>query len=260
MRRSSCLLIATLAAMSLCAAAAVADDDDDDNDDGRKLEDTPKLTVRGEAELERPADQVRLKVGVVTENREADEALQENNDRMRAVVEALQRVGLGEDEYQTGRFQIRPQYSRRPRQPAPDWQPQIIGYEVTNSVTVKTTKLDLAGEVIGAANEAGANTVDVVGFDLADKRKYRAEALREATKNAREDAATVADAAGITLVRILAVSVDYTPPRPVSMDFGAPARAMAEGGGGAPPITPGDVTVTANVTIVYEIAPKEGAG
>jgi uncharacterized protein YggE len=258
MRRSSCLLIATLAAMSLCAAA-VADDDDDDNDDGRKLEDTPKLTVRGEAELERPADQVRLKVGVVTENREADEALQENNDRMRAVVEALQRVGLGEDEYQTGRFQIRPQYSRRPRQPAPDWQPQIIGYEVTNSVTVKTQQLDLAGELIGAANEAGANTVDVVGFDLADKRKYREEALREATKHARMDAAIVADAAGLRLVRIVAVSVDYTPIRPVTMDFGAPARAMAEGGG-APPITPGDVTVTANVTIVYEIAPKEGAG
>ena len=256
MRRLSCLLIATLATMSLCAAT-VADDDDDDNDEGPKLEDTPKLTVRGEAELEKPADQMRLKVGVITENRDADEALQENNDRMRAVIVALQRVGLSEDEYQTGRFQIRPQYSRRPRQPAPDWKPQIIGYEVTNSVTVKTTKLDLAGEVIGAANEAGANTVDVVGFDLADKRKYRAEALREATKNAREDAAIVADAAGLTLVRIVAVSVDYTPVRPVNMDFGAPARAMAEGGG-APPITPGDVTVTANVTIVYEISPREG--
>ncbi|MDY7109479.1 MAG: SIMPL domain-containing protein [Planctomycetota bacterium] len=253
-RRLGSLLIAAMA-LSL-SAAAIADDDEDDMDGGLKLEDTPKLTVRGEAELEKPADQMRLSIGVVTENRDADEALQENNDRMNAVVKAMQRVGLGEDEYQTGRFRIRPQYSRRPRQPAPDWRPQIIGYEVNNSVTVKTQKLDLAGEIIGAANDAGANTVDITAFELSDKRRYRAEALQEATKHAAEDAATVAEAAGLKLVRILAVNVDYTPIRPVEMDVAAPGR-MAARAGGAPPITPGDVSVTANVTIVYEIAPKE---
>jgi uncharacterized protein YggE len=258
MKRSFNLFLVVAMAMVLCAAAGADDDDDDDLDEGLKLEDTPKLTVRGEAELEKPADQMRLNIGVVTENRDAEEALQENSDRMTAVVKALQRVGLSEDEYQTGRFRIRPQYSRRPRQPAPDWQPQIIGYEVTNTVTVKTQKLDLAGEIIGAANDAGANTVDITAFELADKRKYRAEALREATKHAAEDAATVADAAGLKLVRIIAVNVDYTPIRPVEMDFGAAGRGMAAAAaGGAPPITPGDVVVTANVTIVYEIAPKE---
>ena len=254
-RRLGSLLIAAMA-LSL-SAAAIADDDEDDMDGGLKLEDTPKLTVRGEAELEKPADQMRLNIGVVTENRDADEALQENNDRMNAVVKAMQRVGLGEDEYQTGRFRIRPQYSRRPRQPAPDWRPQIIGYEVNNSVTVKTQKLDLAGEIIGAANDAGANTVDITAFELSDKRRYRAEALQEATKHAAEDAATVAEAAGLKLVRILAVNVDYTPIRPVEMDVAAGGRGMAAAPGSAPSITPGDVSVTANVTIVYEIAPKE---
>ena len=58
----------------------------DDDQMVRKLEDTPKLTVRGEAELNKPADQLQIRAGVVTENREAAEALDENNSRMLALM------------------------------------------------------------------------------------------------------------------------------------------------------------------------------
>jgi len=224
--------------------------------DARKLEDTPKLTVRGEAQLQRPADQLRLNIGVLTEDKEAGVALKQNNRLMENVVDALLKVGLTEDEYETGRFRIRPQYSRRPRQPDPDWQPKIIGYEVVNSITIKTKQLDLIGELIGAANRAGANTTDIAGFELSDPRKYRGEAIAEATKNALDDARTLAEAASLNLVRILAINLDSVPNRMPEMTFAARAKPMADMGG-APPITPGDVTVSATVTVVYEIAPKQ---
>ncbi len=251
MKRLSCLTLLSLA--FLTNSPAIAKDPDGGE---RKLEDTPKLTVRGEAELQKPADQLRISVGVVTENKEAGEALQENSTLMNDVIEAIESVGLSENEYETGRFRIRPQYSRRPRQPSPDWEPKITGYEVVNSVAIKTQQLDLIGDLIEAANKAGANTVEVTGFDLAEPRKYRAEAIAEAAKNALADARSLAEAASLELVRIVVINLDNVPNRMPEMSYARGRPMAADAGGSAPPITPGDVSVRATVTVVYEIAPK----
>lgn len=254
----SFVLLAVMAVAAGSGRIAFAADDHDAKaakDATRKLEDTPKLTVRGDVELKKPADQLRLRVGVVTEHREAAQALDANNTRMLEVVEALKRVGLSKDEYETGRFRVRPNYSRRPRQASPEWKPQIVGYEVVNDVLIKTHQLDMAGEIIEETNRVGANTIEVLGFTLAKPRTYRGEAIAGATKNALSDAKALAEAAGLDLVRILSIQLDQMS-SPVSermMQRGG--MAMAADGGSAPPITPGDVTIRAGVTIVYEIAP-----
>lgn len=219
-------------------------------------QDVPRLYVRGVAELEKPADELRISIGVVSEHADPTQALQQNTRQMRAVVEAIERAGLGEREYQTGRFQIRPVYSQRPprQQPDQEWRPQIVAYSVTNTVNVKTKQLRLAGEIIQAANKAGANTIDSIQFTLADSRTHRAEAIAVATANARSDAEALAAAAGVRLVRVLEVRLDdaqpIRPPQPMMYE-----RAMAmDMGGESPPISPGDVTVRASVNLVFQIA------
>jgi uncharacterized protein YggE len=216
------------------------------------VEDTPKLTVRGEAELHKPADQLRLRVAVVSEDAAATAALRENSTRMEEVIKALERIGLTEQEYETGHFSVRPVYSSRPRNAGPEWQRQILGYEVTNSVSVRTEKLELAGRLIEAANEAGANSIDI-GFDLASPRTHRAEALTTATTNARTDAQTLARTAEVRLVRVLSISVDHAGWRPPTPTM-ARGAVMAEAAV-APPIRPGEVIVRAGVTLVYEVEP-----
>lgn len=216
------------------------------------------LTVTGEAQLERPSDQLTIRLGVVTEGEDAQAAMQENSRRMNAVIAALEEAGLTKDEYQTSQFQIHPQYSRPPRGQAPpaDWKPQIIGYQIANRVIVETKKLELIGRLLEAATESGANSIDSINFDLADPRKHRGEAIKAATQNARSDAQALASAAGQRLVRVLSINLDHAmaePPVPLPMRGRAAAmEAAAE----TPPINPGDVTVRANVTIVYEIAPE----
>jgi uncharacterized protein YggE len=213
-------------------------------------DEVPKLTVRGGAELQKPADQLRLQVAVVTEDAAATTALAENSRRMEAVIKALGKVGLTKQEYETGRFSVRPVYASRPRNAGPEWQRKIVGYEVTNSLSVKTGKLDLAGRLIQAANEAGANSIDV-RFDLASPRTHRNEAITTATAHARADAEVLARAADVRLVRVLTIHLDqagWQPPVPTM----ARTTAMAEASV-APPIRPGDVTVRAAVTLVYEI-------
>ena len=240
-----CVILTALLALPGASPAA-------DEDTGPKLEDTPKLSVRGEAQVEIPADRLTLSIGVVTENAEATRALEQNSRQMSKVIAALEHAGLTEEEYETGRFRLRPTYSRRPRQPEPDWQPQITGYEIVNSITIKTKQIELAGKLIEAANKAGANTIDSVGFDLSDERAGRGDAIAKATRNAIADARTLADAASLQLVRIITVRLDEAEQEAARVDYNRP---MGAAGGSTPPISPGKVAVKANVTIVYEIAP-----
>lgn len=216
----------------------------------------PKLAVRGEAELEKPADQLRLIIGVISEGPLATEVLEANARRMRDVIKAVEKAGLTKEEYQTGRFSVRPKYTRRPRTADPEWKPQIIGYEVSNSINIKTKKLDLAAKLIDASNQAGANSIDSIAFDLADRRMYRAEAIAEATRHAIADANILAESASLELVRIMSITLDSArpqPPAPMSKRM-MMAGALAEA---TTPIEPGNVTIRASVKIVYEIAPKE---
>ncbi len=218
----------------------------------------PVLTVRGAAQLQKPADQLRISVGVVTESDEAPTALRENTRKMNDMIDALKKTGLTDKEYQTSRFQIQPVYSRRPRQADATWRPKIIGYRVSNSLNIKTKKLDLAGELIQAANEAGANSIDSISFGLADPRTHRAEAIRVATANALADASTLADAADLRLVRVLSITLDQAAaPRPIPIQRMSAGMAMAEAA--PPPIQPGEVTVHANITVQYEIAGRNDA-
>lgn len=243
-------LLTAIGLAALCTTVAIGFD-------GNALDDVPRLTVRGDAVLHKPADQLRMRIGVVTEAAEATAAVAQNSRRMTSVVAAIRKAGLGESEYRTGRFSIRPKYNRRPRQAGPEWTRRITGYEVNNTLAIRTKKLDLAGKLIETANAAGANSIDGITFDLADPRTHRAEAIAAATVNARSDAAVLARASEVTLVRILSIHLGdsgHRPPMPTMLRAENMAAAVTAP---APPIQPGNVSVQASVTIVYEIAPRE---
>ncbi len=216
-------------------------------------ENLSRLTVRGEAELMIPADQVQMAVGVTTSAQAVEEALEENSRRMRRVREALQEEGLAEDEMRTGQFRIQPQWSRRPKKASSDWQPKITGYTVRNSLQVETQKLKLIGDLIEEAIAAGANEVNSIRFGLADPRRHRAAAIAKAVAAAQADASALALAASVDLVRLIDINLDNAAvvvpgPRPAVMAQTRLAKAEM-----APPISPGDVPVRARVTLAYEV-------
>ena len=132
---------------------------------------------------------------------------------------------------------------------------EITGFRVTNQVVIKTKKMDMAGPFIGTAGEAGANSVNYVQFDIADPRKHRAEAITQAAHNARADAAVLAEASGVRLMRVLSITLDNAGWQPIRPQYEM-ARAPTTAGAAvaAAPLQPGDVTIRAGVTIVYEIA------
>lgn len=213
-----------------------------------------KLTLSAQATIRKPADELQLKIGVVTLGTQAEAALAENSAKMQAVTQSLEAAGLTRTEYQTGHFSINPTYTPYPQNPPPDWKQTINGYEVSNSIIIHTDKIEMAGKFIDIANKAGANSFTDIRFGLHDPRAHWKEALSAATQNAMSDAQTIATSAGVELARVLSITLNSTNVNAPHLNAKFVAQAMDSGGNVAPPIEAGEVTITANISIVYEIA------
>lgn len=216
---------------------------------GQGVDTRSKLSVRGEAQLFAPADEMQVSLGTVTQEKTAGSAINANKETIKKVIQALKSLGLDEKEWSTGRISIEPVYSR---QETGSYTPEIIAYRVTNLVNIRTEKLDKAGQIIDVATKNGANQIENLLFGTKDARVLRSEAITKASKNAVADARTLADATGQKLVRMLEVVLDedsYSPAR--QRNFPVMMAKM----GDSTPINPGEVTISASVTLVYEMAP-----
>ena len=210
------------------------------------------LTVHGEAKVEIPPDQLHLRLSVVSSHFDSDMAIQENNRNMERLIETLQELGLGDEDYRTGQYQTLPEWSRPPRPAPANWQRSIVGYTVTNTSLVETERVDLAGKLLGAAQDAGANQVGGLSFALAEPADHREEAITLATRRAVRKAQTLAIAAGVELGPIQSLTLDQatTPgPMPRMMLMEAQSSMASD----AVPVNAGDVEVRAGVTVVFRI-------
>lgn len=210
------------------------------------------MTVQGYAMLRKPADELQLDLGVISRAKTVNDALKMNNQKINRVIQELQDIGLARSEYQTSQFAIQPIYTTPPKNPPENWTATIDGYEVTNQINIQTSKLELAGSIIDRTTQMGTNSVDHISFNLKNRRAHQAEVLALATQYAIEDAQQLAQAAHVQLLRILSISLNQTHP------FPQPRMAMyafksAEAADSSTSIIPGDVEISASVTITYEI-------
>lgn len=239
-------LFGTICAISLLTNPLVAD----------SVDMRSKLTVRGEARLFKAADQMTLAIGVISQAESADTAVNDNSKVMAKVIAALKAEGVKDEELQTGRFSIDPVWSSPPKgSQDSEWAASIIGYRAANSVNLKTSTLDKGGKYIQVANSAGANSIGNIQFGMKDARSFQSEAITAASNHAMADARTLADSTHQKLVRLLDVSLDSPQfsggmrERPTMM------MAKSSGFGAEVPINPGQVEISASVSLIYEIAP-----
>jgi len=190
------------------------------------------LKVRGTAQLKKPADLATLSIGVTTQEATAKDALDTNSRMMEEAIRSIKDLGLKGTEVQTGQFSIFPLQDNK-------------GFSVNNTLHISTKAIENIGKLIDAATKAGANQIHSLTFALEDPRKYRADAIDEATKNAKEDAQALAESADVTLNKIH--SIELIGDGPVHFPKVAMMSARST------PIEARDVTVSATVEVEYEI-------
>lgn len=204
--------------------------------------DTRTITMTGHGELRGAPDMAQVTAGANTTGSTAAQALSANTSRMKTVFAALEKLGIPEKDIQTTSFFVSPQYSNgdnnTPR--------RLTGYQVNNDVTVRLEDVGKLGNTLDALVAAGANQINGVSFSIQNSAPLLEKARTQAVADARARAETYAKAAGVTLGPILSISESGNEaPRPVMYRMAAMA--------GQVPIAPGEQSVIADVTLVWEI-------
>ncbi len=206
------------------------------------------IWVNGEGEAIAIPDIVMIRLGIESRADAVDEAQTQAQQAMDAVMNALKTNGVAESDIQTDYFSVR-QVTR--------WddrleEEEITGYRVTNMVTAKVRDVDAAGAVIDAVVSAGGDLIriDDINFTVDDMSAYYETARAEAIADAEAKAEQLARLAGVELGDPVYITESiYTPY--IYRDY-----AMEAAGALAPvetSISPGELEITANVQMVYDI-------
>ncbi|HEX2990409.1 MAG TPA: SIMPL domain-containing protein, partial [Anaerolineales bacterium] len=184
------------------------------------------ITVAGTGTAYLTPDIAYLYLGVHTEKLTAAEAVAENNDQTQTVIQALQDFGIAANDIRTTNFSIWPIDKYDPATGLPSGEKS---YAVDNTVYVTVRDLETLGDLLDTVVQAGANTVNSIQFDVADRDEALKDARAEAVQDAGEKAAELAAAAGVELGELQSVSFPDLQNYPIFDGRGGGGAAAEQG-------------------------------
>jgi uncharacterized protein YggE len=237
------LIIASL--LAGCAGAAFAQTETPTSGSG-ETKVTRTVTVNGSGKVYLTPDMAYVTIGVHTEGDNAVKTVAENNAATQDVIDTLKSMKIDEKDIQTTNFSISPQkeYDQAGKPTGK------VTYIVDNSVLVTVRDLSLIGDILDATVKSGANSINGIQFDVADKEKALSQARQAAVADAYAKAQELASAAGVSLGAVQTIS-EYTSSGPQPMYDRAAAPMVVEAA--AVPVQAGQMLLTLEVNIVYEI-------
>jgi uncharacterized protein YggE len=206
------------------------------------------ITVVGEGVVNIQPDVARANIGVETVSDSVQEATAENNATLEAVLAALREQGIADTDMTTSSYSV---YAERYGSDGPLPNDQVR-YRVSNNVTVLVRDLEALGTVLDAAVVAGANNIYGIEFLLDDPTAARSEARALAVANAQTTAAELAELNGLAVGNVISIS------EVIGQAGGAynnqfMQSSLGQGGGGSMPVEPGQLRLTLQLQIMYEL-------
>jgi uncharacterized protein YggE len=180
------------------------------------------LEISAEGVSTRVPDVATIQAGVVTQAASATAAMAENSRRMAAVLAALRAAGIAERDLQTASISLTPQYRYEDNKP-----PILTGYQASNQVSVRFRDISRSGAILDTLVKQGANNISGPSLSVDKAEAALDEARTDAVAKARARATLYAQAAGLKIDRILAITERGAMPVPVPMMAGFRANAEA---------------------------------
>jgi len=207
------------------------------------------IAVVGQGEAFGEPDVAIVSLGVSITNTDVGQAVARANQTMADITKALGDVGIDPKDIQTTNFNVWPQQQtdRATGEPTGD-----TTYHVDSSLQVKVRKIDQAGQVIQKALDAGANSVNGLSFGINDPKPLESQARTAAIDDARQRAGELATALGVKLGDPIQVNESGSGvPQPRALS----AEAAQGLGGGQVPISTGQLSVSVQVNVTFQLLP-----
>lgn len=213
----------------------------------------PSLSVTGTGKITAEPDIAFLSAGVLSEADTPEGALNDNNKKMQAIFALLADTGIERKHIQTSNFSIQPRYNHhRPKPGETRKPPEIVGYTVNNTITVKVVDLEKLGPTITNVVQSGSNQLGSIYFDISNKEALFDKARKEAVEDAKRKAEIYTSAAGVKLGKLVAIREGTRhSPRPRHRDFAS--EALVSKAAAPTPIAAGEQKLSLSVTIRWKI-------
>lgn len=216
------------------------------------------IWVTGESTMMAQPDMVTVNLGVETTGKTVAEANGKAAEAMDAMINALKARGLTDRDIQTNSYNVWPQYEygevvengiRRGKQ-------TLVGYQVSNSASVKIRDLDSVGEIIDEVATAGGDATRINGiyFSVEDPKPFMNGLREAAVKDALAKAQQFADLTNVKLGNLVYISELGGSAPVVVQEY---ARAAMDSAMMAPasstPISSGELQFSMSVQAVFAI-------
>ncbi len=211
-----------------------------------------ELSVTGSGTVYMAADIATVSLGVCLNGKDLEALQKQANETINAICAALKEAGLADQNISTNYIYINPSYDYSSR-----GMEKIVGYSITNNMTIRTENIDMIGAYIDAAFAAGANSFDSINFTVADDSAARRQALELAVQDARSKAETIALASGRELGSMRSIvegsKDNYAYYNSTSGSVAYARAETADAAGFGSTVRAAQVKVTADVQITYEL-------
>jgi uncharacterized protein YggE len=204
----------------------------------------PVIVTQGSGTLKRAPDQAWVSIAAEARAATPADAQRQAAEAMTAVQTALRNAKLPADAIRTTGYTLQPDFQYE------GGRTRIRGYIARNQIEVRVDDLDRLGPAIDAAGSSGATTMAGLRFDLKDRAGAEREALRLAVEDAMARARAIADGAKASLGPIVRID-EQGGMRPQPIPYAA--MAARESAQAPTPITPGEIEITAQVTLTVQL-------
>ncbi|QQR82171.1 SIMPL domain-containing protein [Candidatus Campbellbacteria bacterium] len=233
------------------------------------------IAVSGEGKVFAVPDIAEIGFSVVAEKKTLTEAQTASAEKINAIMTYLKEQGVAEKDIQTANYSANPKYEYRASgtsvpaaasgmsagssagiEMMPVYYPPqnqvLVGYEVSQTITVKVRDTEKVGALVTGIGAKGATNMYGPTFTIDDEVALQREARQKAIDDAKTKAQQLAKDLGVKLVRIVSFSENGGGYYPV-MYKGMEATVSSDSASVSPQIPVGQNTITANVSITYEI-------
>jgi len=214
------------------------------------------ISVSGEGEVFAIPDVATFSFSVTETTENVQDSQNSVTDKINSALSKIKSFGVDEKDIKTLDYSAFPKYEYpRVLCNGIDCSPTrevLVGYTVTQTISVKVRTVDDAGKIIGSLGEAGITNLSSLSFTVDDEEKLKEEARSLAIEEAKEKAKTLARDLGVKLVRIVGFS-EQGNGQPIFFKTTAQLDALGRETAPVPNIPTGENKITSNITITYEI-------
>lgn len=219
------------------------------------------ISFEGQGEVFAKPDLATINFTVRDDEKAMKDAQIKVTEKEKAVLAFLEKSGIDKKDIKTENYSSYPKYdSPRPcygglgmGMPCVPTESKIIGYEVSEYISVKVRDLAKSGDIVKGLGDIGISEINGPNFSIENEDKLKEEARKMAIDEAKEKAKALARDLGVRLVRIVNFSENGNYPMPMYAEGMMAKDSVVSSSLRSPELPTGENKIISNVIITYEI-------